>query len=83
MIKVTRFEYSSAENILLNFSDGSQGTFNLTAYLSEHHGSLLSPLHDPLYAKRVFIDAGALCWPNGLEISPTRLHEYTQAKKAA
>ena len=25
----------------------------------------------------LFIDAGALCWPNGLELSPARLHEIS------
>jgi hypothetical protein len=36
---------------------------------------LLDVLREPGYLDRFFIDAGALCWPNGLEISPARLHE--------
>ena len=42
--------------------------------LTSHSGPLLEKLRDPTYFARVFIDAGALCWPNGLEISPARLH---------
>ena len=40
---------------------------------------LLEPLRDSVYFARFFIDAGALCWPNGLELSPDRLHEQVAA----
>jgi hypothetical protein len=34
----------------------------------------LDKLRDADYFSRVFVDAGALCWPNGLEISPAKIH---------
>lgn len=83
MIKLTDCNYQSQSCLLLKFSDGSESQFNLASYLQERNGSLLQPLHQPCYAQRVFIEAGALCWPNGLCLSPARLHEYTQAKKVA
>ncbi|MGL1833463.1 hypothetical protein ACKVEX_07640 [Rhodocyclaceae bacterium SMB388] len=36
---------------------------------------MLETLRDPVYFRRAFIDAGALCWPNGLELSAARVHE--------
>ena len=32
---------------------------------------------------RFFIDAGALCWPNGLEISPAKMYELAAVHHAA
>jgi len=32
---------------------------------------------------RVFLDAGTLCWPNGLELSPERVYEQSQIIEAA
>jgi hypothetical protein len=43
--------------------------------LKQRQGTLLEPLRDAGYFQRFFIDAGALCWPNGLEFSPERLYE--------
>lgn len=76
MIKVLNFRFADAARIELDFSDHSKGEFDLAAYLASRSGPLLEPLRDPTYARRVFIDAGALCWPNGLEISPARLREW-------
>jgi hypothetical protein len=59
----------------LDFSDHSCGAFDAGAYLASRSGPLLDKLHDPAYFSRFFIDAGALCWPNGLEISPAKVHE--------
>lgn len=60
--------------LALQFSDRSQGIWRAEGYLSSHSGPLLEKLRDAAYFARVFIDAGALCWPNGLELSPARLH---------
>ena len=39
---------------------------------------LLEALRDPAYFGRAFIDAGALCWPNGLGLSPAVLDALNQ-----
>ncbi|MBI3523498.1 MAG: DUF2442 domain-containing protein [Betaproteobacteria bacterium] len=74
MIKILSARYCENFCIALQFSDGTEGKFDASAYLKERHGSLLEALHDEVFFKRFFIDAGALCWPNGLELSPQRLH---------
>ena len=74
MIKLTKIKYLGDFRVALIFSDGSEGVF-LGQNLLQRSGPLLVPLHDENYFKRMFIDAGALCWPNGLELSPKRLHE--------
>lgn len=74
MIKVLHAHLVSPFQLELAFSDHSHGVFDADAYLSTRSGPLLDRLRDPAYFARFFIDAGALCWPNGLEISPARLH---------
>lgn len=74
MIKVINARYLGNFKVTLNFSDGMEGTFDGRVLL-ERSGSLLEPLRSEIYFQRLFIDAGALCWPNGLELSPARLYE--------
>lgn len=83
MIKLLSAEYTENGLIALEFSDGNKGVFNLPLYLGDRTGSLLLPLADDDYARRCFIDAGALCWPNGLALSADRLRQLVSLSKAA
>ncbi|MCX8085680.1 MAG: DUF2442 domain-containing protein [Rhodocyclaceae bacterium] len=74
MIKLVSARYLGDFRLWLEFSDGSAGEFDGRSLL-KRQGPLLEPLRDEAYFRRCFIDAGALCWPNGLELSPARLHE--------
>lgn len=82
MIKLIEARHQGNFQVALHFSDGKEGVFDGHALL-KRDGPLLEPLRDETYFKRVFIDAGALCWPNGLELSPVRLHASGQALTAA
>lgn len=83
MIKVLEARYLGDYRIELVFSDSMCGVFDVQAYRSTRQGPLLEPLHDEAYVRRFFIDAGALCWPNGLELSPARLYEISTPEVAA
>lgn len=74
MIKLIEAHYKGDFQVMLTFSDGKEGVFDGRTLL-QRSGPLLEPLRDEAYFRRVFIDAGALCWPNGLELSPARLYE--------
>ncbi len=82
MIKLTEARYQGEFQVALRFSDGKEGIFDGRELL-KRSGPLLEPLRDETYFKRVFIDAGALSWPNGLELSPARLYESCRALTAA
>lgn len=75
MIKILNARYDGNFSLALQFSDGSSGYFNGAVYFKGRTGSLLEELKNEAYFKRFFIEAGALSWPNGLELSPQRLHE--------
>lgn len=82
MIKLTEARYQGEFQVSLRFSDGKEGIFDGRELL-KRRGPLLEPLRDEAFFKRLFIDAGALSWPNGLELSPTRLHENCRALTTA
>ncbi|MEO5344579.1 MAG: DUF2442 domain-containing protein [Gammaproteobacteria bacterium SHHR-1] len=74
MIKLIQARYLGDFQVELTFSDGAQGHFDGQALL-KRQGPLLDDLRDEAYFGHLFIDAGTLAWPNGLELSPARIHE--------
>lgn len=74
MIKLVAIAPHGRDRLDLTFSDGSHGVWS-AAGLVEHDTVLTRPLADPAYFARVFIEAGALAWPNGLELAPWTLQE--------
>lgn len=83
MIKVLNARLTAPWVLAIDFSDHSQGVFDANVYLENRAGPLLEKLRDAAYFQRFFIDAGALCWPNGLEISPAKIHELSVVQLAA
>ena len=75
MIKLLDVKTIAPHQLELTFSDHSLGVFDGANYLASRQGPLLENQRDPAYFARCFIDAGALCWPNGLELSGARLRE--------
>jgi hypothetical protein len=82
MIKVLEARYLDEHRVELVFSDGKEGVFDASALLLRT-GALVEALRDESYFKRLYIDAGALCWPNGLELAPSRLYENCMATTLA
>lgn len=83
MIKVLTLESAGGFDLLLTFSNGARGRFDGLAYLAARQGPLLEPLRQADYFQRAFIEAGAICWPNGLELSGTRMFELCQSLSLA
>jgi Protein of unknown function (DUF2442) len=81
VMKLLDVQPLKAHTLALSFSDDSQGVFDGAAYLATRQGPLLEALRDPAYFNRCFVDAGALCWPNGLELSATRLHGLVNTRQ--
>ncbi|MBK9325743.1 MAG: DUF2442 domain-containing protein [Hydrogenophilales bacterium] len=81
MIKVIEARYLGDFRVGLRFSDGREGILQ-GRNLLKNAGPLLEPLREEAYFRRLFIDAGALCWPNGLELSPVKLHATCLATEA-
>lgn len=83
MISLLSARYLGGRKFAVSFSDGSAGTLDMGEYLDSRNGPLLEQLKDETYLSRGFIEAGAFAWPNGLELSPAKLHSLTALVKHA
>lgn len=63
----------------LEFSDGSYGEYDFSE-LIERDTEMVRPLRDPDFQRKCFLELGALCWPNGFELSAPSLHRKLQAQ---
>ena len=58
----------------IEFSDATIGARDFS-FICEKSGTMAEPLKDPAYFARVFIEEGALTWPNGYDWDPIALHD--------
>ncbi len=77
MIKLVAIEPKDDRHLLLRFSDGAQGVYDFSRYL-DARTEMTSPLRDPKFFARCFIEAGALAWPNGFDLSAESLYRRLQ-----
>jgi len=55
------------------FSDGLAGEWDFSD-LATRGAPVTEPFRDPAYFDRVFLEFGALTWPNGYDWAPDALH---------
>lgn len=79
MIKLTAIRPLEGARLELVFSDGSHGVWS-AADLIARDTVLTRPLADAEYFARAFIEAGALAWPNGLELAPWTLQDQLRSE---
>ena len=73
MIKIIRAQFVQQKILRLYFSDNSYGDYDLQPLIARQT-ELVTPLNDEQYFKQFFLELGALCWRNGLELSPGNIH---------
>lgn len=73
LVKIISLENLGNYRLKLWFSDGRVGEWVFSALASES-GPMVEPFKDPAYFARVFIEHGALTWPNSFDWSPDALH---------
>ena len=78
MIKLVAIKPKSASRLLLRFSDDAWGVYDF-AHFIDAGTEMTSPLRDPKFFARHFIEAGALAWPNGFDLSAESLYRRLDA----
>jgi Protein of unknown function (DUF2442) len=73
MIELVQIAVAGDASLDLTFSDGATARWSADALIALDT-VLTRPLVEPDYFAKAFIEAGALAWPNGLELSPMALH---------
>ena len=74
MIDVVKIRRLGGHRLEIEFSNGTVGEHDF-AFLKQDRGSMVEPLKDEAYFARVFIEDGALTWPNGYDWDPIALHD--------
>ena len=73
IVHVRRIKRLSDYRLKVWFTDGLAGEWDFSD-LARERGPMVEPFKDPAYFGRVFIEMGALTWPNGFDWSPEALH---------
>jgi hypothetical protein len=79
MVDVIGVRPLGGHKLEIEFSDGTIGVRDF-AFVAQKTGSMAAPLKDPAYFARVFIDDGALTWPNGYDWDSIALHNEMKAE---
>lgn len=81
MIDVIGVRSLGGHRLEIEFSDGTIGVRDFADTFKEKTGAMAEPLKDASYFQRVFIEDGALTWPNGYDWDPIALHDEMKAAK--
>ena len=79
MIDVVAVRSLGGHRLEIEFSDGTIGVRDFSP-LAGKPGPMIAPLKSTEYFARVFIDDGALAWPNGYDWDPESLHANMKAE---
>ena len=67
--KITRVRPVGDYRLEITFDDGAHGVHDFV-WLFDRIGPMNEPLQDKAFFARVFLEVGALAWPNGYDLSP-------------
>jgi hypothetical protein len=73
VIHIRKLQRLGDYRLKLWFSDGRAGEWDFSD-LATRGTPVTLPFRDPTYFDRVFLEVGALTWPNGYDWSPEALH---------
>ena len=80
MIDVIGVKKLGGHTLEIEFSDGTVGVRDFVD-IFQKTGPMSEPLKDATYFGRVFIEDGALTWPNGYDWDPIALHDEMKDAK--
>jgi len=61
--------------IRVRFNDNSEATIDFSQWLD---GPIFEPLRDLRYFSSFYLDGGTVVWPNGADIAPETLYEFSK-----
>lgn len=73
-VRVKKLKRLGDWRLKLWFSDGRAGEWDFSELATRETGPMVEPFRDPAYFDRVFLEFGALTWPNGYDWAPDALH---------
>jgi hypothetical protein len=74
--KVIEVSVIPERRLSVRFSDGVAGTVEID---QDSLCGVFTPLSDPAFFSRAYIDHGAVTWPNGADLAPDTMHDALRA----
>lgn len=71
---IHRFKVTGDYRLKLWFNDGRSGEWDFSRLAADAR-PVAAAFKDPAFFGMVFLDFGALTWPNGYDLSPVALHD--------
>jgi Protein of unknown function (DUF2442) len=81
IVKILKVEKLGGFRVRLYFSDGTEGDRDFSDVIAEG-GTMIEPLKTQKYFARVFLQLGALTWPNGFDLDSIALHSEMKSAGA-
>ena len=78
LIKVRIAKPLGDYRLVIEFSDDTMGERDFS-FITSETGPMLQPLKEPTYFRRLFVENGAITWPNGYDWDPIALHDEMKA----
>jgi hypothetical protein len=80
--KVTSVVAQEGFLLRVRFTDGLAGTVDMKPLLGRPDlvGTVFAPLRDEAFFGRVFVDHGAVTWPNGADLAPDAMRSAIAAQ---
>lgn len=61
--------------LAVTFNDGLTGVVDLADLVNGPDAGVFEALREPAFFSRVFLDCGAVAWPNGADLAPDAMHK--------
>ena len=59
----------------VKFNDGLTGVVDVSELIKNPDSGIFSELRDPSYFAQVYLDYGAVTWPNGADLAPDTMYK--------
>ena len=74
--QVVEAHHISGFIVATRFDDGTEKSIDISQWFK---GPVFEPLKDMRFFKKLFVEAGTLAWPNGVDIAPEALYAAREA----
>ncbi len=61
--------------LAVTFNDGLTGIVDVSALVHGRDAGVFESLRDPAFFARVYLDCGAITWPNGADLAPDAMYK--------
>lgn len=61
--------------LAVTFNDGTSGIVDVSALVNEADAGVFEALRDPDFFATVYLDCGAVAWPNGADLAPDAMYK--------